>query len=81
MPNRKTDQERHREKKEDDGSQDEAKLIHAPNYAWVVACGHSRIVILLVSIIGMAENSSERRRTGMVFGTRIKKVLLVLELV
>jgi hypothetical protein len=35
MPNRKTEKERHREKKEDDGSQDEAKLIHAPNYAWI----------------------------------------------
>jgi hypothetical protein len=32
MPNRKTEEERHREEKEDDGSQNEAKLIHAPNY-------------------------------------------------
>jgi hypothetical protein len=73
MPDRKTEKERYRKKKEDDGSQDESKLIHAPNYAWVIACGHPLIVILLESTIGMAENAPERWRTRMIFARRIRK--------
>jgi hypothetical protein len=49
MPDRKTEKERHRKKKEDDGSQDESKLIHAPNYAWVANSSEVAGAMLLPS--------------------------------